>query len=223
MGGLEAQLGGMGTAFSSSLLGLAGSLVLGLLELFAGHGQNRFSRELEEWLSSITRIGIVGENDGPDTAGFAEVIDHLALQMEQLQQLFARSEAARAESDTRLGALAGVLLRLTEQMEKSQTQAQDQSALLSRIALGQDRMIEGQARLADGQDLLAATFTRGESSGQMDAESRMRLRSIDVHLLRILEEMAAGRQETLADLRSDIAALAAAIRHAGRGAPPGRS
>ena len=36
--GAEAQLGGMGTAFSSSLLGLAGSLIVGLLELFAGHG-----------------------------------------------------------------------------------------------------------------------------------------------------------------------------------------
>ena len=50
MVGLESQLGGMGTAFASSLLGLAGSLVVGLLELFAGHGQNRFYMELEEWL-----------------------------------------------------------------------------------------------------------------------------------------------------------------------------
>ena len=40
MAGLEGQLGGMGTAFASSLLGLAGSLVVGLLELFANHGQN---------------------------------------------------------------------------------------------------------------------------------------------------------------------------------------
>jgi len=55
MSGLGDQMDGMGTAFSSSLLGLAGSLVVGLLELFAGHGQNRFYRELEEWLSSITR------------------------------------------------------------------------------------------------------------------------------------------------------------------------
>ena len=47
----------MGTAFASSLLGLAGSLVVGLLELFAGHGQNRFYMELEEWLSSISKIG----------------------------------------------------------------------------------------------------------------------------------------------------------------------
>lgn len=58
MSGLESQLGGMGIAFASSLLGLAGSLVVGLLELFAGHGQNRFYRELEEWLSSITRLGL---------------------------------------------------------------------------------------------------------------------------------------------------------------------
>jgi hypothetical protein len=56
-GGLEAQMGGMGVAFGSSRLGLAGSLVVGLLELFAGHGQNRFYRELEEWLSTITRLG----------------------------------------------------------------------------------------------------------------------------------------------------------------------
>ena len=51
MNGLDSQLSGMGVAFASSLLGLAGSLVVGLLELFAGHGQNRFYRELEEWLS----------------------------------------------------------------------------------------------------------------------------------------------------------------------------
>jgi len=62
--GLETQLGGMGTAFSSSLLGLAGSLIVGLLELFAGHGQGRFYRELEEGLSSLTRGGISGEGGG---------------------------------------------------------------------------------------------------------------------------------------------------------------
>ena len=219
MGGLEAQLGGMGTAFSSSLLGLAGSLVLGLLELFAGHGQNRFSRELEEWLSSITRIGIAGDGDASDVSGFAEVIDHLALQMEQLQLLVARSEDARGETDARLGTLAGVLLRLTEELQRKP----DDTPALRKIAEGQERMIEGQARLAEGQERMLAALTAEEGgSGQSDAESRMRLRSIDVQLLRILEEMAAGRQETLADLRSDIGALAAAIRQLGRNLPQGR-
>jgi len=55
--GLQAPLNGMGTAFSSSLFGLAGSLVLGFLDLQASQSQNRFYNELEEWLSSITELG----------------------------------------------------------------------------------------------------------------------------------------------------------------------
>jgi hypothetical protein len=54
--GLAAPLKGMGTAFSSSLLGLSGSLVLGFLELQASHAHNRFYNELEEWLSTITEL-----------------------------------------------------------------------------------------------------------------------------------------------------------------------
>lgn len=54
--GLEAPLKGMGTAFSSSLFGLAGSLVLGFLDLQASQAQNRFYNELEDWLSGITEL-----------------------------------------------------------------------------------------------------------------------------------------------------------------------
>lgn len=50
--GLAAPLGGMGIAFSSSLFGLAGSLVLGFLDLQAGQAQNRFYIDLEDWLST---------------------------------------------------------------------------------------------------------------------------------------------------------------------------
>ncbi len=57
---LNAPLKGMGTAFSSSLLGLAGSLVLGFLELQAGQAHNRFYNELEEWLSGITELSPSG-------------------------------------------------------------------------------------------------------------------------------------------------------------------
>jgi hypothetical protein len=52
--GLSAPLAGMSTAFSSSLLGLSGSLILGFLDLQAGRAQNRFYTELENWLSSVT-------------------------------------------------------------------------------------------------------------------------------------------------------------------------
>ena len=53
--GLAAPLAGMGVAFSSSLFGLAGSLILGFLDLQAGQAQNRFFYELEDWLSTMTQ------------------------------------------------------------------------------------------------------------------------------------------------------------------------
>jgi hypothetical protein len=54
--GLTEPLGGMGTAFSSSLFGLAGSLVLGFLDLQAGQAQNMFYNDLEDWLSTVTDL-----------------------------------------------------------------------------------------------------------------------------------------------------------------------
>ncbi len=54
--GLQEPLKGMGTAFSSSLFGLGGSLILGFLDIQANHAQNRFFNELEEWLSGVTQL-----------------------------------------------------------------------------------------------------------------------------------------------------------------------
>ena len=65
--GLEAPLKGMGTAFSSSLFGLTGSLILGFLDLQAGQAQNRFYNELEEWLTGITELTPAG-SDGDNMA-----------------------------------------------------------------------------------------------------------------------------------------------------------
>ena len=108
MSGLESQLGGMGVAFASSLLGLAGSLVVGLLELFVGHGQNRFYRELEEWLSTITRVGFATGDDGgsEDGAAYAGLVDHMSQQMEALQQMVAQAENGRTMLESRVGELA---------------------------------------------------------------------------------------------------------------------
>jgi hypothetical protein len=199
MKGLESQLGGMGTAFASSLLGLAGSLVVGLLELFAGHGQNRFVRELEEWLSSITRLGFSGEGEGGDTAQLGQVLEGLSGQIEALQLIYQDADAGRVMMEERLGDLSAVIGTLSNRMLDMGAQ----STALDRIAEGQDRLI--------------AALTEENSASAVDAESRMRLRSIDVQLLRILEEISAGRQESVADLRGDISALTAAIRQMSRG------
>lgn len=185
-------MGGMGVAFGSSLLGLAGSLVVGLLELFAGHGQNRFYRELEEWLSSITRLGYSsGEGEGgAENAAMAAVVDHMAEQMEALQLMFTQSDVARSMVDEKLGALTDAISSMTQRMEATGTAT--------------DALI----RVAEGQERLIAKLDGGALGGDgMDAESRMRLRSIDVQLLKILEEMSAGRAETMAELRADIAAF----------------
>ncbi|MEA1079937.1 MotA/TolQ/ExbB proton channel family protein [Marinobacter qingdaonensis] len=62
--GLLTPLQGMGTAFSSSLLGLGGSLILGFLDIQAGHAQNRFYDGLEEWLTGVTNlVDIVDEDE----------------------------------------------------------------------------------------------------------------------------------------------------------------
>jgi hypothetical protein len=196
MTGLESQLSGMGVAFASSLLGLAGSLVVGILELFAGHGQNRFYRELEEWLSSITRVGFSsGEDATTEQAAMTSVLDHMAEQMETMQQMFVQSDVSRSLVDKRLGELSGSIERMTHQMQHGDAE----NSALERVAAGQERLITHFETLGGG----------GE--GGIDAESRMRLRSIDVQMLRILEEISAGRQESMAELRTDISALAQAL------------
>jgi hypothetical protein len=195
--GLESQLGGMGTAFSSSLLGLAGSLVIGLLELFAGHGQNRFYNELEDWLSTMTRVTLSAEDGGAAGEGsaiMAQIADQLGEQLEALQMMFTQNDSARSRIDGKLDRLADTIGRLAERLDTGEA-----ASALMRVADGQDRLVK----------------VLGERGGDgIDAESRMRLRSIDVQLLRILEEISAGRQETVADLRSEIASLTRVMRAA---------
>jgi hypothetical protein len=90
--GLQGPLSGMGTAFSSSLFGLGGSLVLGFIDLQAGHAQNRFFNELEEWLSEVTHL--IDEAEGqasglealPMPQGSHEIKDQLILMTQELRE-----------------------------------------------------------------------------------------------------------------------------------------
>jgi hypothetical protein len=83
--GLQAPLSGMGTAFSSSLFGLSGSLVLGFLDLQAGRAQNRFYVELENWLSTVTDVG---SDMAPIavSAGSSDELKALSQQLSVLQE-----------------------------------------------------------------------------------------------------------------------------------------
>ena len=194
MSGLEDQLGGMGVAFASSLLGLAGSLIVGLLELFAGHGQNRFYRELEEWLSTFTRVSFSSGEEGTGEASVVtDVLDTMAEQMDALQALFVQSAEGRDMINHKLADLVDSI--------SAMNQRQDQN----------DAIANSLERVATGQEALTEVMRAYGSDAGIDAESRMRLRSIDVQMLRILEEISAGRQESLAELRRDIDVLVKAF------------
>ena len=75
--GLQAPLRGMGLSFSSSLLGLSGSLILGFLDLKAAQAQNRFYIDLEDWLSSITDIAAGSGSDAQPAQNAASIAPQL--------------------------------------------------------------------------------------------------------------------------------------------------
>ena len=153
---------------------------------------------MEDWLSPTTRAGVGsgggGAGDGGGDGGaIAAVVDQMAEQMDSLQRVLTQSDVSRALVDEKLGNLADAVDRMTTRLE---AQGGGNDALM-RVAEGQDRLIDVIERQGTGDGI--------------DAESRMRLRSIDVQMLRILEEISAGRQETMAELRTDISALATAL------------
>ena len=134
MTGLENQLGGMGTAFASSLLGLAGSLVVGVLELFASHGQNRFYRQLEDWLSSITRVNLasVDSDGGPQSSNgiLDEVLDQMGDQisdalnkvasaLQTLETSLSKADEARLNSDQKMDDLITTLRIIADNSDDS--------------------------------------------------------------------------------------------------------
>ena len=100
--GLAKPLQGMGTAFSSSMLGLSSALVLGFLDLTAGQAQNRFFNEMEEWLAGLTHLGsgvLGGDADGSVPAYLQALLEQTAENMQQLQAILARGEDGRRESN----------------------------------------------------------------------------------------------------------------------------
>ncbi|MFN3233026.1 MAG: flagellar motor protein MotA [Alphaproteobacteria bacterium] len=122
--GLSAPLGGMGTAFSSSLFGLAGSVVLGFLDLQAGQAQSRFYNDLEEWLSGMTRLSAAGpgtgEADQSVPAYVSALLEQTAESVDNLQRTFTRSEESREATNQALLALGEKLAILDDSMRGNQ-------------------------------------------------------------------------------------------------------
>ena len=109
--GLSAPLDGMSTAFSSSLFGLAGSLILGFLDLQVGQASNRFFNELEDWLS---QMAIFTTNELGNTGLSDAAIENLALVAKRANQ----NENERIRITENINELTIVLNRLVEKLDE---------------------------------------------------------------------------------------------------------
>ncbi len=196
--GLKAPLSGMGTAFGTSLLGLAGSLVLGFLDLQAGRAQNRFYNELEEWLSSLTRLstgGPISDGDQPVPAYIQALLEQTADNLENLQRTMARAEDSRSSGNQAIASLADRLTQLTEQMRAEQS-------LMVRLAESQLELKPVLSKLAD---------VAGRGGLGIDDSTRTHIRSLDVHMARLVEDTSSGRTQLIQEIRNEIRLLARTI------------
>ena len=201
--GLQAPLAGMGTAFSSSLFGLAGSLVLGFLELQASQAQNRFFNDLEDWLAGQTRLSGGGGAAGMDQdqavpAYVQALLEQTADSLESLQRTIDRGEESRISANQSMAVLAENLSALTDQMRAEQ-------ALMEKLAEGQLELRPILTRLAEVRP-----------GGNFDESLQQHIRNIDVHLARLMEQLASGRSEMVQELRTEIRVLSRTIAAIGR-------
>jgi hypothetical protein len=211
--GLAAPMEGMGTAFSSSLFGLAGSLILGFLDLQATQGQNTFYNEMEEWLGGLTRLsgaepvpsaasGVVSAgSDVPIPAYLQALMEQTAENMQNMQRSIERSEENQRT-------VQSSLVGLTERLTTLGDQIATEQALLGRLISNQDDLRPVLARLAEG----------GESA--VDETTRNHIRNMDVYLARILDEAVQGRNQMTNELRSEIKMVARTIAAVASGSEP---
>ncbi|WP_429813342.1 flagellar motor protein MotA [Ensifer sp. B1-9] len=166
--GLSAPLTGMGTAFSTSLFGLSGSLILGFLDLQAGRAQNRFYTELENWLSSVTDVGseLTASLDAPSGAPVEE-LKKLTDQLVRLNQEGGSSQRTTAAMASLAEGIQGLVknMRGEQQMLRDWIEAQQEEAKAMRRTL--DKL---SSRIGGGERITVAGERSSLSAklGQLD-------------------------------------------------------
>ncbi len=196
--GLQAPMSGMGTAFSSSLFGLAGSLILGFLDLQANQAQNRFYNDLEEWLSTVTKLssgGVGIEGDQAIPAYVQALLEQTAESLENLQRALTKGVESRIAVDAHLQSVGNKVETLTDHMRTQQQLMQS--------------LAESQAEL---RPILSQIANSSASPiNPIDETTKMHIRNLDVYVSRITEEMKLGREEVLQQIRTEIKLLARLI------------
>ena len=132
--GLDAPLSGMATAFSSSLFGLAGSLILGFLDLQLGQASSRFYSDLEDWLSTMARFSD-GGGDGLDPAISMGLSEEAADRMLELTRHIGKSEQERGQMLHTLQEVNKTLLALRQHQDQNQMVAEGLDALQQSLSV----------------------------------------------------------------------------------------
>ena len=177
--GLKEPLNGMGTAFSSSLFGLSGSLILGFLDLQASQAQNQFYNDVEEWLSSMSLIttsravgsGAVAQEDEGVPVYVQALLEQSAESIDALQRTIGRGEDERKNFSDNFTILAEKMSSVADQIKNNQKIMQN-------------------------------------SSGGMDEATKDHIRNLDISMARLIEETSQGNKRLTSDLRAEIKILA---------------
>ncbi|WP_370517588.1 flagellar motor protein MotA [Spiribacter sp. 2438] len=197
--GLRAPLEGMGTAFSSSLFGLAGALVLGFVDLQASHAQNRFYNDLEEWLSGQTRLSsgaLGGDGEGSVPAYIQALLENTADSLDKLQRTMARGEEERRGVDARI-------IELTEEVSRLAEQSQSEQRGVMSLTRTQSELQGVLGRLADAT----------ETTGAREGEHIEQLRAMAHGLQDLRQELATDRERLIAELRDEVRLLTRTVSH----------
>lgn len=202
---LQGPLAGMGTAFSSSLFGLGGAVILGVLDLQAGHAQNRFHNRLEEWLSDMTHLPsgkAAVEDDHLLPAYIEALLERTAENLDQFQRAMARGEEDRR-------AMQGNLDRLAEQVAALTDQLRSEQKLTLNLAKSQSDLQSTIAGLAN------------QMSGAFSGYEQMRdhLRSADVSLSRLVQEVSLAREQVPEEMRKEVRLLVQSVGRDSRSRP----
>ena len=194
--GLRQPLDGMGTAFSSSLFGLSGSLILGFLDIQASQSQNQFYNDTEEWLSTMSLISVNSkdsqkiQDDGVPVYVQA-LLEQTAESIDSLQSTLGRGEDERKH-------LADNFANLAEKM----------SAVADQIQSNQKAIAKGNEKSIDITPLVE--YMRENPNG-LDDPTKEHIRNMDISIRRLVEENNQGNKQLITELRSEIKLLAKTI------------
>jgi hypothetical protein len=195
--GLEGPLSGMGTAFGSSLLGLAGSLVLGFLDLQMGQAQNRFFLDLENWLFASAGANERGLEEASPLPVIQALVERTASNIDGFRQIMTETEDSRhqnAQAMWSLGQKIGALVAA----EENQQQLID--TLLRHRA-------EHDAAVLATLTGIEQALGKSDAAG-LGAEATNHLRAIETGIQRLVNDQTQTRARALEEARAEILRLA---------------